>query len=211
MASKYNILGQTSDNQPKLGYRFAVSFGSMGKDATTSTTLTGYVNSFTPASFSQESVPIDAYVSRYYVVGKHTIGQITVELRNDVSNNVVTAIQKQIDLQYNSTDQTHARNAGDVKFTTKLFYLDGSRSATSDKAVIIESFVYTGCWITDVQFGQLSYSDSNPVSISVTIQPDDMFHIVAKSTTGVDAVTSGISTSATARTATETSAATSST
>ena len=92
-----------------------------------------------------------------------------------------------------------------------MFYLDGSRSATSDKAVIIESFVYTGCWITDVQFGQLSYSDSNPVSISVTIQPDDMFHIVAKSTTGVDAVTSGISTSATARTATETSAATSST
>lgn len=206
MASKYNILGQTSDNQPKLGYRFAVSFGSLG-GLTTSSTLTGYVNSFTPASFSQESVPIDAYVSRYYVVGKHTIGQLTVELRNDISNNVVTSIQKQIDLQYNSNDQTHARNAGDVKFITKLFYLDGSRSATSDKAVIIESFVYTGCWITDVQFGQLSYSDSNPVTISVTIQPDDMYHIVS-AITGTDNVSSSKATSLTARTPTTSTSAT---
>ena len=210
MATKYNILGQVSDNQPKLGYRFAVSFGSLGGDATTSTTLTGYVNSFTPASFSQESVTIDAYVSRYYVVGKHTIGQLTVELRNDISNNVVTAIQKQIDKQYNSNEQTHARNAGDVKFITKLFYLDGSRAATADKAVIIESFVYTGCWITDVQFGQLSYSDSNPVTISVTIQPDDMYHIVATKT-GADNVSSGSATSVTARTVTATTAATSAT
>lgn len=210
MATKYNILGQVSDNQPKLGYRFAVSFGSLGGDATTSTTLTGYVNSFTPASFSQESVTIDAYVSRYYVVGKHTIGQLTVELRNDVSNNVVTAIQKQIDKQYNSTDQTHARNAGDVKFITKLFYLDGSRAATAAAATIIESFVYTGCWITDVQFGQLSYSDSNPVTISVTIQPDDMYHIVS-TISGADGVNSGASTSVTARTVTATTAATSAT
>lgn len=208
MASKYNILGQTSDNQPKLGYRFAVSFVSLGGDATTSTTLTGYVNSFTPASFTQESVPIDAYVSRYYVVGKHTIGQITVELRNDAKNNVVTAIQKQIDLQYNSNSQTHARNAGDVKFITKLFYLDGSRADTAAAATIIESFVYTGCWITDVQFGQLSYSDSNPVTISVTIQPDDMYHIVS-TITGADNVSSGVATSTvTARTVTATDSAT---
>lgn len=208
MATKYNILGQVSDNQPKLGYRFAVSFGSLGGDATTSTTLTGYVNSFTPASFTQESVTIDAYVSRYYVVGKHTIGQITVELRNDISNNVVKAIQKQIDKQYNSNSQTHARNAGDVKFITKLFYLDGSRSADAASATIIESFVYTGCWITDVQFGQLSYSDSNPVAISVTIQPDDMYHIVS-TVTGADKVVSGSSTSATtARVPTSTNSAT---
>lgn len=187
--SKYNIglgtTGSTTTVQPKLGYRFKVVFVGLGGDTTSA--ATGYVSSFTPATFSQESVPIDAYVSRYYVIGKHTIGTISIEFRNDVSNTVATTIQKQMDRQYNANQQSHAPSAGSVKFTTKLMYLDGSNGVASHP-VVLEAFVYTGCWITDINWGQSSYSDSNPTMISVTIQPDDFYHIVTDITKDEDAI-----------------------
>lgn len=175
--SKYTIGGVTTTIQPKLGYRFKVVFVGMGSASATSA-ITGYVSSFTPATFQQDSVPIDAYVSRYYVIGKHTIGTLSIELRNDASNTVASLVQQQIDRQYNAETQSHAASAGAVKFTTKLMYLDGTNNMTSTPKVL-EGFVYTGCWIQDANFGQLSYSSSDPVMISLTIQPDNFYHIVS--------------------------------
>lgn len=179
---KYGISGDTIvplGIQPKLGYRFLVrldGFSSSVLDIN-SRTLTGHVISVTPPDFSQEEVPIDVYTSRYYVVGKHTIGDLTLELRNDIDGEVVEAIQRQIDKQYNAKDQSHAATAGEIKFTTNIMYLDGSNGGTNHPN-IKEVFVCSGCWIKAVNWGQLQYSSNEPIAISVTIRPDNVYHII---------------------------------
>lgn len=174
--------------QPKLGYRFKVSFVGLGGVASSanSTTLTAYVTSVTPPDFSQDEVPIDAYVSRYYVIGKHTIGDLSLELRNDASNIVASEIQKQIDRQYNASSQSHSPTAGAVKFMTRIFYLDGANNADGrgNAPEVLEGFVCTGCWIKNVSWGQLTYTSSDPVQISVTIRPDNFYHIIGSPTVG---------------------------
>lgn len=177
--------------QPKLSYRFKVSFIGMGGSTTStnSTTLTAYVTTVTPPNFQQEEVPIDTYVSRYYVIGKHTIGTLAIELRNDASNVVASEVQKQIDRQYNASSQSHAPNAGAVKFITKIFYLDGANNADGrgNAPEALEGFVCTGCWLSDVQWGALNYTSSEPVTISLTIRPDNFYHIVGTAAIGTTA------------------------
>jgi hypothetical protein len=133
-------------------------------------------------------------VSRYYVIGKHTIGTLSIELRNDASNTVASLVQQQLDRQYNAESQSHAASAGSVKFIVKLMYLDGTNNLGKSPKVL-EGFVYTGCWLQDVNFGQLSYSSSDPVMISLTIQPDNFYHVVSGIKSDAD-ITSGKSTAA---------------
>lgn len=175
--------------QPKLGYRFKVTFVNFGgvSASSSTTTLTAYVTTVTPPNFSQDEVVIDAYVSRYYVIGKHTIGDLSIELRNDASNVVASSVQKQIDLQYNATEQSHAPSAGSVKFEVKIFYLDGANNAGGGSIApgVLEGFVCTGCWLKDVQWGQLNYAQSESVLISLTIRPDNFYHILGDAIAGV--------------------------
>lgn len=170
--------GITTSIQPKLGYRFKVEFVGLAGIEDDTKALTGFVTSVTPPDFSQDEVAIDAYVSKFYVIGRHTIGDLTLELRNDINGHVARAIQAQKDAQYNANKQSHASTAGSVKFAVKIFYLDGQNGeGTAPRSY--EGFVLTGCWIKTINWGQLQYSSSDPVQISVTIRPDNMYHVIS--------------------------------
>lgn len=177
---KFNIGGTdgaVTTLQPKLGYRFKVEFVGLGGGNDDTKALTGFVTSVTPPDFTQDEVVIDAYVSKFYVIGRHTIGDLTLELRNDINGHVARALQAQKDAQYNANHQSHAATAGEVKFAVKIFYLDGQNGdETAPKSY--EGFVLTGCWIKSINWGQLQYSSSEPVQISVTIRPDNMYHVI---------------------------------
>lgn len=180
--SSYNKYGyQTAATtngaiQPKLGYRFKVEFVGIGNN-TSSADLTNNIISVTPPDFSQEEVMIDTYVSRYYVIGKHTIGDVSVELRNDANSNVAKIIQQQLDRQFHADRQAHAANAGDVKFEMRIMYLDGTNSGNG--ANILEGYLITGCWIKQQSASQLQFSSNDPNTFSLTIRPDNIFHIVS--------------------------------
>lgn len=191
---KYGIGGDTIvplGIQPKLGYRFIVKLEDFSDEKIdiNSRTLTGHVVSITPPEFSQEEVPIDVYTSRYYVVGKHSIGDISLTLRNDIDGEVAEAVQRQIDKQYDSLTQSHAATASDIKFTVKIMYLDGTNSRKgqldsdgnvipSDHPTIKEVFICTGCWLKNVSWGELQYTSNEPVQITLSIRPDNFYHIV---------------------------------
>lgn len=179
--SSFNKYGYQDDSntngaiQPKLGYRFKVELVGFGNN-TSSADLTNNVISVTPADFSQEEVMIDTYVSRYYVIGKHTIGDVSLELRNDANSNVARIIQQQLDRQFHAERQAHAANAGDVKFEMRILYLDGTNSGSG--AEILEGYLITGCWIKQNTASQLQTTSSDPSTFSLTIRPDNVFHIV---------------------------------
>lgn len=160
---------------PKLSYRFKVAFIGMAGRTDHTRQMSGYVNTVRLPSFSQNEVEINAYVSKYYVIGKHTIGDLEIEFRNDINGNVSSVIQTQIDSQYNAQRQSHSPAAESVKFMVKVMYLDGDN--TSNKNVY-EGFIYTGCWLKNVDWGSLDYTSSNPVTISVTIRPDNFYHVI---------------------------------
>ena len=166
--------------QPKLQYRFKIAFTNFG-GLSDSFSLTKNVINTTIPNFSQEEVPIDSYVSKYYVIGKHTWAELSVTLRNDASNTVVGIIQQQLDNQHNAFTQSHAPSAGAVKFNAKILYLDGSNGEDVD---ILEGWHVTGCWLSNVEWGSLDYTTSEPSQITLTIRPDSAFHIVDSSSLG---------------------------
>lgn len=189
MASVFDKYGVPNDNsqmesqiQPKLQYRFKIEFDGMG-GVTDTFAATKNVIDVTIPNFTQDEVTIDSYVSRYYVAGKHTLGTFTVNLRNDANNTVGGLIQAQLDRQHNAFHQSHAPSAGAIKFNTKIMMLNGSNGDADwpqgggSGAEIIEAWFITGCWLSSVEWGSLSYATSDPVQIALTLRPDNVFHI----------------------------------
>ena len=72
---------------PKLQYRFRVSLENFGVSSP-STELTKQVMDVTRPSVAFDQMTVDIYNSRVYLAGKHTWEPITLNLREDVSNNV---------------------------------------------------------------------------------------------------------------------------
>lgn len=167
---------------PKLSYRFKVSFiGIAGRTGHTRQ-ISGYVDNVRLPTFSQDEVQIDAYVSRYYVIGKHTLGDIEITFRNDIYGNVSSVLQYQIDAQYNAQRQTHASAAESVKFIIKVMYLDGSNHNNGNN--IYEGFIFTGCWLKSIDWGVLDVKSSDPIQITATFRPDNFYHIIGGEESG---------------------------
>lgn len=166
--------------QPKLSYRYKVAFVGFG-GLTDTFALTKNVVTADIPNFSQEPQVIDSYVSRYYVFGKHEFETFNVTLRNDANNTVANMVQAQLDSQHNTFEQSNAPNAGAVKFNTKILMLDGSNG---EDVQILEGWHITGCWLSNVTWGELNYAEGTPVQISLTIRPDNAFHIVDQGALG---------------------------
>ena len=60
--------------QPKLNYRFRVQVAGFGGLSENTTDFTRQVMNVTRPKVSHESIPIDSYNSRMYMMGKHTWG-----------------------------------------------------------------------------------------------------------------------------------------
>ena len=72
---------------PKLQYRFRVSLENFGI-TTPTTELTKQVVDVTRPTVGFDQITLDVYNSRVYMAGKHTWEPITLNLREDVGNNV---------------------------------------------------------------------------------------------------------------------------
>ena len=72
---------------PKLQYRFRVTLENFGR-STPTTELTKQVVDVTRPNVSFETITVDVYNSKVFLAGKHTWEPITLNLREDVSNNV---------------------------------------------------------------------------------------------------------------------------
>jgi hypothetical protein len=167
--------GDSASNQgllmPKLQYRFRVSLENFGV-STPTTELTKQVIDVARPNVSFEQMTLDVYNSRVYLAGKHTWEPITLNLREDVNNNVQKLVGEQLQKQFDFYEQSSAASGQDYKFVTRIEILDGGNGA--NVPTVLETFELYGCYVESANYNQLAYSNStDPVSIALNIRYDN--------------------------------------
>ena len=157
--------GSVTTLMPKLQYRFRVAFTGLGNGSPNKSSVTQNVISTSRPNLTHEEVVIDSYNSKMYLAGKHTWEPITVVFRDDMSSHVIKA---------------SSISGSAYKFTMQIETLDGNNTTPT----VFDSWDLAGCFITQVQYGDLNYADSNMVQVTMTIRFDQAAHMIA----GTDAL-----------------------
>ena len=155
---------------PKLKYRFRVSFlGGFGGEVETRT-LTQNVQNVTRPKITYEEVTVDSYNSKIYLQGKHSWEQISVVIRDDITNSVAKLVGAQIQKQLNHFQQTTAAAGNDYKFDMQIEVLDGVNAGAS------EVWFLEGCFLTNVDYSDSDYSANDPVTVTMQVRYDNATH-----------------------------------
>lgn len=155
---------------PKLKYRFRVSFiAGFGGEVETRT-LTQNVQNVTRPKITYEEVTVDSYNSKIYLQGKHSWEQISVVIRDDITNSVAKLVGAQIQKQLNHFQQTTAAVGSDYKFDMQIEVLDGVNAGAS------ELWFLEGCFLTNVDYSDSDYSANDPVTITLQVRYDNATH-----------------------------------
>jgi hypothetical protein len=155
---------------PKLKYRFRVTFENFGV-STPRTELTKQVIDFARPSVSFDPIDIDIYNSKVRLAGKHTWEDTSVNLRDDAGGNVAKLVGEQLQKQFDFMEMSSASSGIDYKFITRCEILDGGNGANDP--VVLETWELYGCYLTSVNYNDLAYSESAPVTMSLNIRFDN--------------------------------------
>ena len=166
--------GDSAANQgllmPKLQYRFRVSLQNFGV-TTPTTELTKQVVDVTRPTVAFEPIEIPVYNSKAYLAGKHTWSPITINLREDVNNNVQKLVGEQLQKQFDFFEQSSAASGQDYKFTTTIEILYGGNGANTPTT--LETFELYGCFVTNANYNELAYANNEPMRVTLEIQYDN--------------------------------------
>ncbi len=155
---------------PKLQYRFRVSLENFGTSSPT-TELTKQVIDTTRPNVTFDQMTVDIYNSRVYLAGKHTWEPITINLREDVSNNVQKLVGEQLQKQFDFFEMSSAASGSDYKFVTRIEILDGGNGANAP--TVLETFELYGCYVENANYNTLNYATSEPVTVALSIRYDN--------------------------------------
>ena len=155
---------------PKLQYRCRVTLKNFGI-STPTTELTKQVMDVSRPTVSFESMEIPIYNSKVYLAGKHTWNPLSLNLREDVSNNVQKLVGEQLQKQFDFMEQASAASGLDYKFLTRMEILDGGNGSFTP--TVLETWECYGCFVTEANYNTLNYATSEPVTVSLSIQYDN--------------------------------------
>lgn len=156
---------------PKLQFRFRVNFLNFGVDATGGLQLTKQVIDCSRPSVSFADVNIPVYNSTIKLAGKHSWSDLTINVRDDASGSVSKAVGQQLQKQLDFVEQASAASGQDYKFMTVIEMLDGGNGALAP--TVLETWEVYGCFLQQVAYGNMSYANSEPVQIGLTIRYDN--------------------------------------
>ena len=165
---------QSNPNQgllmPKLKYRFRVIFENFGV-STPRTELTKQVMDFTRPQVDFADIDIPIYNSTVRLAGKYTWSDLTCNLRDDAGGNVSRLVGEQLQKQLDFTEMASAASGIDYKFLTRFEILDGGNGA--GEPVVLENWEIYGCYLKSVNYNNMYYSASEPVTIALSIRFDN--------------------------------------
>lgn len=162
---------------PKLQYRFRVSLLNFGVESAVE--LTKQVQDVQRPKVSFEEIEVPIYNSRVYLAGKYQFETITLTLRDDASGQVQKLVGQQIQKQFDFMEQASARSGIDYKFTAKVEILDGGNAALEPQ--VLDTFELYGCFVQNVDYGDLDYGTNDPVTVALTIRFDNAVQFAAGS------------------------------
>lgn len=154
---------------PKHKNRWRVTFANMG-GGTDSQPVSMQAVTINRPKLTFEKVTLHRYNSVSYVAGKHSWDPMALTLQDDVSGTATTVIQAQLQKQQwlIGAEGQWLAAAGEgslYKFVTYLDMLDGNDQ-------VIEKWTVEGCWLENVDYSDLDYSASDPVTIALSISFD---------------------------------------
>jgi hypothetical protein len=155
---------------PKLKYRFRISLENFGV-STPTTELTKQVVDFTRPQVAFETIPIDVYNSKVFMAGKHTWQTSTLNVRDDVTGAVSKLVGEQLQKQFDFFEQSSAASGIDYKFLTRCEILDGGNGANTP--TVLETWELYGCYLENVNYNNLSYSENAAVTMTLAIKFDN--------------------------------------
>ena len=155
---------------PKLKYRFRVIFENLGV-STPRTELTKQVMDFTRPNLSFQEMEIPIYNSRIYLAGKHEWQAVTCNLRDDAGGQVAKLVGEQLQKQMDFVEMASAASGIDYKFITRCEILDGGNGASTP--TVLETWELYGCYLSSVDYGNLDYSESAPVTMQLSLRFDN--------------------------------------
>jgi hypothetical protein len=155
---------------PKLQYRFRVTLENFGV-STPTTELTKQVMDIPRPTLTFEIMEIPIYNSKVYLAGKHTWSPLSLNLREDVNNNVQKLVGEQLQKQFDFMEQASANSGQDYKFVTRIEILDGGNGALGVN--VLETWECYGCFVTEANYNSLAYANNEPVNITLSIQYDN--------------------------------------
>ena len=154
---------------PKLKYRFRVTL--LGFGTSSSTELTKQVMDVTRPKIAFEEIEIPIYNSKIKLAGRYTWENLTLNLRDDASSNVIKLVGQQIQKQFDFHEQASARSGIDYKFTTRIEVLDGGNGAAAP--VTLETWECYGCFLQNTDYGDLNYTGNEAATVALTIVYDN--------------------------------------
>lgn len=160
---------------PKLKYRFRVVFQNFGV-STPTTELSKQVMDFRRPAASFEDILIPIYNSTVKLAGKASWAEVTCNLRDDAQGNVQKLVGEQVQKQMDFLEMASASSGIDYKFTTVFQILDGGNG---NAVVPLETWELYGCYLKQVDYGEVSYGSNEPVTVALTIQFDNAAQLPA--------------------------------
>jgi hypothetical protein len=178
-ASNFTVPASGVTNQgllmPKLKFRFRATFANFGTTTGKLVELTKQVADIKRPSVQFTEIPIDIYNSKVYLAGKPEWQTITVNLRDDAGNNVAQMVGEQVQKQFDFLEQASASSGVDYKFSMYYDMLDGGNATNngSNGPTVLESWEINGCFIQNVDYGEMNYGSSEAAMIALTIRYDN--------------------------------------
>jgi hypothetical protein len=161
---------------PKLKFRFRALFQNFGARTDSSVVeLSKQVMDIKRPSVNFNPITIDVYNSKVYLQGKPEWQETTVQLRDDAGGNVSRLIAEQVQKQFDFMEQSSAASGYDYKFTLVFDMLDGGNGKITPN--VLESWELGGCFLSQVDYGDMNYATNEPATINLTIRFDNAIQI----------------------------------
>lgn len=164
------VVGRGTAIQPKLSFKFRVrliSFGGIESSAPRGLDITQQVVSIQKPTISFPKVDVPTYGGTYKTFNQPVFNAIRLTLRDDIENNVMFAINSQLQKQYDLKRGRYAFSSGVSKFTLLVETLDGQEEIRA-----VDAWKLDGCFISDIDFGENNYSSGEASIISMSIEYD---------------------------------------
>jgi hypothetical protein len=154
-----------------------------GANGVATTELTKQVMDVTRPKVNFEEIEVPVYNSRIYLAGRHQWDPLTLNVRDDASGNIQRLCGEQIQKQFDFFEQASAASGIDYKFTSVIEVLDGGNGNQTPN--VLETFECYGCFVQNIDYGDMNYTSNEPAAINMTIRFDNAVQYKGGSVDGI--------------------------
>ena len=104
---------------------------------------------------------------------------MNMTVRDDVGGNVTKLVGEQLQKQFDFYEQASAASGSDYKFLARIEMLDGGNGDGGWAPNVLETWECYGCYLQNVNYNELTYAESAPMEIAMTIEFDNAIQIGA--------------------------------